>query len=137
MEPTQTSRGRVGVLRFFAVAAVVFGIMTVISGGRVLFGGEEARRLAGAYVGFVLVFNFMAGFAYVLAGAGLWRWRRWAVWLSIGIAVATVLVYGALGLHILAGGAFEMRTVWAMLLRSAVWVSIAILALRWMPVGKR
>lgn len=60
--------------------AVVFGLATVISGGRALFGGADM----GAVVPFVLWFNFVAGFAYLLAGIGLWR--------GIWVAISTVAV---------------------------------------------
>lgn len=108
--------------------AVAFGIATILSGGRVLFGGEAARASAGAYVSFVLWFNFAAGFAYVVAGAGLLLWRPWAARLSLAIAAATVAVAIAFAIHVLGGGAFEMRTVGAMALRGAVWIIIAGLA---------
>ena len=36
-----------------------------------LFGGEAARAAAGQFMPFVLWFNFIAGFAYVVAGVGL------------------------------------------------------------------
>jgi len=91
----------------------------------VLFGPEAARLAAGRYVPFVLWFNFLAGFAYVAAGAGLWARRRWAAWLSPAIAAGTITTFAAFGLYILLGGAFEVRTVAAMGLRSAVWVAIA------------
>lgn len=113
-----------------ALIALAFGALTVVSGGRVLFGSEAARAAAGAYVPFVLWFNFVAGFAYILAGAGLWRWRRWAAWLALGIAGATALVFAAFGVHIALGGAFEPRTVAAMTLRTAFWVAIAVAAQR-------
>ena len=50
-----------------AIVAIVFGALTIISGGRALFGGVDM----GAVVPFVLWFNFLAGFAYVAAGLGL------------------------------------------------------------------
>ncbi len=117
-------------LRAIAVVAIAFGLLTIVSGGLTLFGGEAARRSAGAYVPFVLWFNFAAGFAYVAAGAGLWLARRWAAWLAAAIAAATLLVFAAFGVHVMTGGAYEMRTVAAMTLRSAVWLAIAWLAQR-------
>jgi hypothetical protein len=42
----------------------------------------------GAVVSLVLRFNFVAGFAYVLASIGLWRRAEWARALSVGIAAA-------------------------------------------------
>ncbi len=113
-----------------AMFAIIFGALTVTSGGMVLFSGGEARAGAGNIVPFVLWFNFLAGFAYIVAGAGLLLWRGWAVRLAALIALATVLVFVALIVHIIGGGAYETRTVAAMTLRSAVWLVIAFIAHR-------
>ncbi len=113
-----------------ALAAGAFGLATVASGGRVLFGPEAARAGAGHYVPFVLWFNFLAGFAYLIAALGIARRRRWAAPLSLGIAVATGLVFAALGVHVAIGGAFETRTVAAMTLRTAFWGALAAAARR-------
>jgi hypothetical protein len=113
-----------------ALVAILFGIITIIVGGKTLFGSMEERAAAGHFVPFVLWFNFFAGFAYITAGIGLFWWKRWAAALSAVIAVATVLVFLAFGGHILLGGAFEMRTVGAMIIRSAVWLGIAAVACR-------
>ena len=75
---------------------------------------------------FVLWFNFIVGFAYVVAGFGLFLWKRWAAQLSAVIAIATVAVFAAFGIHVLGGGAFEARTVGAMTIRSVVWIVIAV-----------
>ncbi len=108
-----------------AIVAVLFGALTLFSGGSVLFVDGKARVDAGNYVGFVLWFNFLAGFAYILAGIGLFVWREWAVRLAMVIFVATLTVFAGLGLHIWMGGAYEMRTVLAMVLRTGVWMIIA------------
>jgi len=113
-----------------ALVAVAFGVVTVIVGGKTLFGGSEIRVAAGNVVPFVLWFNFIAGFAYVVAGIGLFVWKRWAARLSAAIAIATIAVFVAFGVHVLFGGAFEPRTVGAMTLRSAVWIAIGIGACR-------
>ncbi len=113
-----------------SLVAVGFGLLTIKEGGTILFGGEAARTAAGNYVPFVLWFNFVAGFAYVVAGAGLWLQQRWAVWLAVAIAAATVLTFAAFGVHVYSGGAYEQRTVIAMSLRSLVWVTIAAIAWR-------
>jgi hypothetical protein len=81
-------------------------------------------------VPFVLWFNFLAGFAYLGAAAGLARARRWAALLSLAIAAATGLAFLAFGVHVLRGGAFEQRTVAAMSLRTGVWAAIAVVACR-------
>jgi hypothetical protein len=111
-----------------AIVAAAFGLATIRAGGDVLFG--DGAQAAGNVVVFVLWFNFLAGFAYVMAGAGLWMRRRWSAQLALAIAAATVLVFGAFGIHVAAGGAFEARTVWAMTLRSVVWILIAALTFK-------
>ncbi len=117
-------------LTIAASVALIFGTLTVFSGGRALFGGAEAEAAVGNAVGFVLWFNFLAGFAYMLAGVGLFLRHRPAVWISIAIFVSTVLVGLGFGYHVLQGGAFEMRTVGAMILRTAVWAAISVVAVR-------
>lgn len=120
-------------LRGASVFAVLFGLLTLKEGGTVLFGDAAARSAAGAYVPFVLWFNFVAGFAYVAAGIALWRRLGWAAWLALCIGLVTALVFAAFGIHVLTGGAFEVRTVGAMALRTVVWLGISALALRLRP----
>ena len=117
-------------MRVIALIAIGFGLMTIREGGAVLFYDGAGRDAAGSYVPFVLWFNFLAGFAYVIAGVGLWMRRRWAIWLAMAIAVATALVFLAFGVHVALGGAWERRTVIAMTLRTLVWVGIAAIAWR-------
>jgi len=108
-----------------AGVAILFGMLTISSGGYVLFGGEQAERMAGHVVRFVLWFNFLAGFGYVLAGIGLVRGQRWVYWAALALAVATLVVLGAFSLHVLLGGAFEVRTFVALIARTLVLLAIA------------
>lgn len=117
-------------LRAVSLLAVAFGLLTLKEGGTILFGDAVAHTAAGNYVPFVLWFNFLAGFAYVAAGIGLWLRQRWAAYLAIGIVVATAIVFAAFGFHVFLGGAFEARTVVAMSLRTLIWVAIAFVAWR-------
>ncbi|EPX77736.1 hypothetical protein [Litoreibacter arenae] len=117
-----------------AGVAIIFGLLTVLSGGRALFGSEGARAAVGNAVPFVLWFNFLAGFVYILAGIGLYLRHLPAVWISIGIFATTFLVMLAFGLHMAQGGAYEMRTVGAMILRTTVWAAISLVA--WKHIRK-
>jgi hypothetical protein len=112
------------------VIAVVFGLLTIKAGGSVLFVDGIAREEAGNYVPFVLWFNFLAGFVYLLAAVALFTQTHWAVWISLFIVISTLAVFALLGLHILNDGLYEMRTVAAMGLRSIVWLVIAVFAYR-------
>lgn len=117
-------------MRIAGAIGGLFGLLTIREGGAVLFGNEAARLAAGDYVPFVVWFNFLAGFAYLVAGVGLWLRRRWAVAVAFGIAAATLVAFAALGVHAATGGAFEKRTVFAMTLRAVVWLAIAALGRR-------
>lgn len=118
-----------------AGVAVMFGLLTIFSGGQALFGGAAAQAAAGNAVPFVLWFNFLSGFVYVLAGIGIALRKGWAGSLATGLALAILVVFAAFGWHVLQGGAYEMRTAGAMALRLAVWVGIAVYLARSARLG--
>lgn len=123
-------------LKGLAIAAIAFGVLTVFSGGRALFGGMEARTGIGNIVPFVLWFNFTAGFVYVLAGVSLLLATRWAAGVAMLLAVSTLLVFLALAAHIAFGGAFEARTVGALSIRALFWIVVALVAMRTLMTTK-
>jgi hypothetical protein len=108
-----------------AVFAGLFGALSLKSGGEVLFVDGAGREAAGNFLPFVVWFNFLAGFAYIAGAAGLALWRSWITPLAFTIALLTIAVFIVFGVHILMGGAYEIRTVGAMCLRSLVWLGIA------------
>ena len=111
-----------------AVVAILFGGLTLYSGGSTLF-NPDVNAAAGNYIGFVLWFNFLAGFAYITAGVWLLKWNLCGVRLSGVIAGATLLVFLAMGIYVIQfDGAYEAKTVGAMVLRSSVWLLIAVLS---------
>ncbi len=110
-----------------SLVAIIFGLVTIKVGGMVLFTGGEAHQAAGDYVPFVLWFNFLASFVYIATGILLWGQRSAAALMAATIAVSTLLVFIAFGVHIFSGGAYEMRTVGAMSMRSIIWTGIALI----------
>lgn len=108
-----------------AIVAIVFGLATLQSGGMVLFGPVEAQLSAGAVVPFVLWFNFLSGFVYITTGLGLWRMARWGFRLAAGLTVALAVILALFGAHVAGGGAFEIRTLYALSLRLVIWCVIA------------
>jgi len=102
----------------------------VVSGSRALFGTQEMRAAVGHAVPFVLWFDFLAGFVYLLAGAALLARRNWAGSASLFVAASTLLVFGAFGVHVLDGGTYELRTIGAMTLRSLFWIVVTVVAFR-------
>ena len=96
---TQTISTRPRWATLAALVAGTFGIVTIVVGGKTLF-GDPSERAAAKIVPFVLWFNFMAGFAYVIAGYGMFLWKRWAAQLAVAIAIATIAAFIAFGIHI-------------------------------------
>ncbi len=119
------------VQKFSGGAAVAFGLLTLLSGGKALFGTADM----GAVVPFVLWFNFVAGFVYVVGGLLLWRGHRFALPVALAILIATAMVFAAFGLRVASGGAYEMRTVGAMALRAGFWAVMAWTA--WKTMTKK
>ena len=105
-----------------AAVALVFGALTLLSGSRALFGYSSV----GDAVPLVLWFNFLSGFAYMAIGLGIALRRACANWAAAALTIAILIVFALLGWHILRGGAYEMRTVGAMVLRAGVWIAIAL-----------
>ena len=116
-------------INIVSAITILFGLVTIKEGGTVLF-TEEGRIAAGHFVPFVLWFNFIAGFAYIMAGIALFRLKICTKRLSALIAVATTLVFILFGIHIFNGGEYEIRTVIAMTIRSTLWISIAVTLFR-------
>ncbi|MDH3354123.1 MAG: hypothetical protein OEL79_02775 [Chromatiales bacterium] len=111
-----------------SIIAVIFGGLTLKSGGLVLFTDGEFHQQQGNYVPFVVWFNFLAGFAYIIAAIGLFKMSRWSGYLAYFIAASTAIVFALFGLHVMNGGVYEMQTVAAMTIRTAVWVVISWVA---------
>ena len=117
-----------GTTRAIAVAAILFGLLSLYKSGAVLMDLGAAREAAGAYVPFVVQFNFGAAFVYVFAGAAIWSGRIGQAYaLAVLLAAATLLVAAAFAVHVALGGAFEMRTVPALGVRAAFWAMVALL----------
>lgn len=111
--------------RAIGLAAGTFGLATITSGGSVALRVGSAYDLAGDVVPFVVWFNFVAGFFYVIAALGIWDNRGWARPLAVLITASTVLVAAGFVLSVASGHAFELRTVVALSLRFVVWAGIS------------
>ena len=113
------------ILKVMSGIAIVFGVLTVFSGWRALFGGVVERASVGNAVDFVLWFNVLAGFFYIFSGVALLRRSRLGLWLALLLAVSTAIVTCAFGIHVAGGGVYEMRTVGALALRLSFWVFLS------------
>lgn len=113
-------------VRPVAVIAGLFGMLTVFSGGMVLFGGSAVKAAAGDAVPMVLWFNFLAGFAYIVGAVALYSFSPLAQKIAWMIGGCTLLIFALLIALIVFGTPFEGRTIGAMVLRSGFWLAIAV-----------
>ena len=111
----------------FGGLAIVFGLATVAEGGSVLLGSRSATAAAGNFVPLVLWVNFLSGFFYVLAGTGIVMVPPSGLFLTRGLAVVLLVLFGYFIFYVLLGGAWETRTLGAMILRLSFWAAVALL----------
>ena len=109
---------------FIGVFLIVFGLMTVVSGGKALF-TDVGLQTRGNIVPLVLWFNFIAGFFYVIAGIHTYRLKNCVKKLSVLLAVTNVAVFIYLLSHIFQGQLYETRTLVAMSIRTSLWVFLS------------
>lgn len=107
--------------RISVATALLFGLVTIVAGSRILLGGADPGYVV---VRPVLVFNTLMGAAYVAVAlilrSSLARGRVGAAL----IAVANMGTLAALAVHRAAGGFVADETIAAMVLRTGVWVGI-------------
>ena len=116
--------------RALAVVAVLFGIATLVAGGRVLLGADPG------YVVYrpLLAYNTAMGAASVAAGLLAWVDARRATYLAAAIFVLNGLVLGAIAWRYTHAGDVAVESLRAMTLRTGVWL---VLFLAWAWLGRR
>lgn len=117
---------RITLLSISAVAAA-FGLLTVFMSSSVIFDLFNIRAAQGNYVPFVVWANFFSGMLFVVAGIAFFNRKRWSPGpLLASLAILAVALVG-LAAHINAGGAYETKTVAAMIFRITVNGALAMI----------
>lgn len=113
--------------RVLALAAALFGLVTIIAGARVLAGFDPG------YIVFrpLLIYNTAMGIAYVVAGIIAWRSHDQGKYAAATIFVLNFLVLAAIGFLYTAGSAVAIDSLRAMTFRTVVWL-VLFLGLAWM-----
>ena len=108
--------------RLLAIVAVLFGLVTIIAGTRVLGGADPG------YVVFrpLLVFNVAMGIVYVLAGVLAWRNANQGKHAAAVIFILNAIVLGSIWYLYVSGSAIAIESLRAMSLRTVVWLLLFI-----------
>ncbi len=106
----------------FIITAVLaaFGLMTLFMSSSVIFNLFNIRANQGHYVLFVVWANFFSGLLFVTAAFAFFKRKSWSrVPLLASLVILLVALAGLL-IHISGGGAYETKTVGAMIFRVTV-----------------
>ena len=115
-------------IRLFSIIVTIFGIMTVISGSVVIFSNKVIQKFAGDYVEFVVWFNLLSGFVYILTGLGLWKGKKWSIPVSVLLTLSITIILIIFSFYVGQGGAYEVRTFYALTFRMVLWLAVSIIS---------
>lgn len=113
--------------RAAAVVGFLFSAISIVAGLRVLTGVDRPDYVV---LSWLVVYNVAAGSVGVVVGPGLWKPWGWAAQFARALASAHGAVFAVLVARRIAGAAVANTSIMAMLLRTAVWVAIAVAARR-------
>jgi len=110
--------------------AAVFGLATLMAGGRVLSGSDPG------YVVFrpLLIYNTLMGMGYLAAAVIMWRSLDRGKYAAALIFALNLLVLGIIGYLFTTGSAVAIESLRAMTFRTLVWL-VLFLGLVW--IGRR
>lgn len=109
-----------------ALAAIVFGIVTVFAGGRVLLGADPGYVVLRPLLGY----NTLMGVAYVIAGVLIWRSIRLGTWAAALIFGLNLIVLLGILMVYRSGGVVAVDSLRAMTFRTVVWLVLFLAAWR-------
>lgn len=104
-----------------ALTAILFGGVTIIAGGRVLFGfsnpGYDTLQS-------LLIFNFIMGFIYVGTGLLIWKKHSKSIRITLFVLILNLVVLFIIGTLYLFAGNVAIQSVIAMTFRAGIWLLI-------------
>ena len=114
------------ILKITAIALLLFALLTLFLSSSVIFNLFGIRGKEGNYVPLVVWANFISSILYLAAAYGLFKIKKWSVWLLVISVVILVAAFIGLKLHISEGGLYEVKTVNAMIFRIGLTALLAV-----------
>ncbi|MBK8519662.1 hypothetical protein [Ferruginibacter sp.] len=114
------------ILKITAIALLLFALLTLFLSSSVIFNLFGIRAKEGNYVPLVVWANFISSILYLAAAYGLFKMKKWSVWLLAISVVILVAAFIGLKLHISEGGLYEVKTVNAMIFRIGLTALLAV-----------
>lgn len=115
-----------------AAVAVLFGVATLVAGGRVLLGSDPGYAVFRP----LLIYNTTMGLAYLAAGIAVWR--RVEVGRTAAGAIALLNLCVLVGILVIyrQGGGVAVDSLQAMTFRTVVWM-VLFLGASWLVRSRR
>lgn len=117
--------------RIMATVAVVFGIVTIIAGSRVLTGTDPGYTVFQP----LLVYNTLMGVVYIVGGLMIWRNLRRGKYVAASIFTLNLIVLGGIAYLYFVSDGVAVDSLRAMTLRTVVWL-VLLLGSMWLGRGK-
>jgi hypothetical protein len=112
--------------RVLSLAAVLFGLVTIIAGTLVLTGSDPGYNVFLP----LLIYNTAMGVFYMAAGVTTWRNLSRGKYAAASIFVLNLIVLGIIGYLHMTGTSVAVESVLAMIIRTAIWLML-YLGLTW------
>ena len=112
--------------RVLSLVAVLFGLVTIIAGTRVLAGSDPGYNVFLP----LLIYNIAMGVVYIAAGVTTWRNIIRGKNAAASIFVLNFLVLGIIGYLHMMGTSVAVESVLAMIFRTILWLML-YLGLAW------
>ncbi len=106
-----------------AIAAVLFGVVTIISGARVLLGADPGYVVYSP----LLQFNTIMGLFYVAVGVIAWRSVRLGIYGAAAICALNLVALAVIGYLYTPNGSIASTSVQAMTFRTVVWLVLSLI----------
>ena len=111
-----------------ALFLAAFGVLTLFLSSSVIFDLFGIRAKEGHYVLFVVWANFISSLFYLFAAYGFVKNKKWTVQLLGVSAIVLMLALMGLLIHINTGRLYEIKTIAALIFRTALTIAFAALA---------
>lgn len=110
--------------RLAAILAAIIGLLSIKAGVSVLLGTSAPTY---PVLQWLVAYNVVLGFVSLVAGAGLWMQHKWGMTLAAIIASLHGIVFITLISMFALGRTVALKSIMAMLFRTAIWLVIIAL----------
>ncbi|KMQ72668.1 hypothetical protein [Chryseobacterium koreense] len=112
--------------KIYIALLIIFGLMTVIIGGSVIFDLFGMRAKEGNFVPIVVHINFICGFLYLLSAYAINTKKSWTLKPLAMALVLLILAWIGLWHHIEENGLYEQKTIYAMAFRTILTLTLIL-----------